>query len=1095
MFAEYAYDLRTADGELGPTYEMNYRLEAFNRAKALRKSPGLQLPWIERGPSNVGGRTRGLVVDPDDPSKNTWFAGSVGGGVWKTTDGGQNWFNLTPDLPNLSTVSLVMAPSNPDVIYAGTGEGYGNLDAVSGDGIWKSVDRGNSWTQLAATGSNRDFRLVNRMVIDPADENTLVAATGAGIFKTIDGGQSWTEQYAFSGPVTSRARGWVQHIVADPTDFSVQYASVNRVGIFKSTDAGNTWSEVLDIPSISGRRVELAVSPSNTNWIYAAVESDTGSELYLSENGGADWHEVQPTGEDVNWLNGQGWYDNTIAVHPFDSQIVYVGGLNIYRMTVSGSSGARTRTEEITGQGAVHVDHHGLYVFDVDQDARTFRILNTNDGGVGISNDGGNSWRMRIDGYNVTQFYSADKRPGRDEYTGGTQDNGTWRSRPDPGAGSPWIFVLGGDGFDTVWNGRDPNLVIGSSQFNGISRSTDGGGVWTSATDGLRDTGRGNAPFLTRVAKSTRDDDLVFALGTSGIWRSDDFAASWSLAEMDTSLWVLGSTGQVAPSRVNPLTIWAGTYVASNSFLSRLFLSRDGGLSFEPVDVLDNSIGRITGMTTHPTDEGTSYLLFSIDGEDKIIRTTDFGETWEPLTGFVNGESTNGFPDVATYSLVVMPHDPDWMWAGTEIGLFESTDGGQSWAYADNGIPAVAIWDMKIVDDEIVAATHGRGIWSVSIPEMLGFEPPVAATMPRLTDANYNASGNLQLDLTFYSAFDSTAVFVDGELIDSQAAREAGEVSLSVPYEAGSDQSRVDVQVRSYFEGREYPSQPVTVRVFETVAVQSSYTNDFNSSTSVNDFNGTGFSYNPGRIGLGGVEGGGLHSSHPYPLNAEFTFALRVPIRVAAQEATLSYVDAAIVEPGLDGFTPDQPGFRDYVTVEASVDGLEWMPIVEPYDARFSSRWEDLFPNGVPEPADFEPHQVDLLDFFQPGDEIFIRFRLFSDNVSNGYGWVIDNLEIQPNAPVSSESEEVPDVAFLEAAYPNPFQSETTVGFVLDQPAKVKLTVYDTAGRRLERLVEGTLSAGRHQAKWAPASAASGTYLLVLETPDRVVTRKVVLTQ
>ncbi len=162
-YARFHAMIRTNHGEAAPSYPFNYKLEELAKAKAAAAQRGLhktaaKLPWVERGPNNVGGRTRGLIVDPADPARKTWYAGSVGGGIWKTTDGGQTWANKTPELPNLATTSLAQAASNPNVIYAGTGEGFFNADAVNGDAVFKSFDRGETWQQLAATANNLEHR-------------------------------------------------------------------------------------------------------------------------------------------------------------------------------------------------------------------------------------------------------------------------------------------------------------------------------------------------------------------------------------------------------------------------------------------------------------------------------------------------------------------------------------------------------------------------------------------------------------------------------------------------------------------------------------------------------------------------------------------------------------------------------------------------------------------------------------------------------------------------------------------------------------------------------------------------------------------------
>ena len=944
LFAQWHAESQTLDGASGPGYPLNHRFIEFEKTRAAAKRSGVPLDWKERGPANVSGRTRALIVDPDDQTHGTWFAGAVGGGVWKTEDAGQSWMPLTDHLPNLGVSSMAMAPSDHDVIYVGTGEGFFNLDAVDGSGIFKTTDRGQTWTQLTSTALDGSFRHVNRLVVDPSNADVVLAATNTGIYRSENGGQDWSAVYPTGGSPDSEAI--VQDLRARPDDFNVIFAAENEVGVHRSLDAGRTW-ELVSGDEITGGfdRIELAISPSDPDVIYASIEHTEGSKLARSIDGGDTWVSIADRNEvnPVNWLGGQGWYDNTIAVHPFSSDIVYLGGIELWKATPPppGSPESRSRREligldrentesfldlvnfgggnqlggfvesgdadfsetgvtrddfvsveirfgpgksqkahrftvapdggtlgdggqgiprsewryqdyvevpfevwdidndqrlmvsfrdqaddgtwnliprnlegsrdtqsreyvlihtfpydadaqnaQIAGEGGaptqmlyffwpvlasggrfelpesvmrirqvnrevllreislatrgfdVHVDHHNIVMIPIDEDTGEFRILNANDGGVYWSPNGGETWQAKENGYNTAQFYAVAKRPGRDQYIGGMQDNGTWRSGFDPDSDGLWGELLGGDGFASLWKYDDPKQVLMSAQFNYIVKSKRGGGAWgfvdlcTAGGGGFSEepptcSGQSSldSPFFTQLAGSDVNPNLVFTIDALGIWRSEDFGDTWSLFSIGQDDWADSwYRGQVRISRADPDYVWAGSRLDEiTPFTGSLYLSTDGGRSFDPVNVPSDDIqinGRMTGLATHPGDPCKAYALYSLPDLPKILATADCGQTWKDLSGFANpssGASSNGFPDVSVYDLLVFPESPNVFWAGTEIGLFVSFDEGATWEYSDNGLLAASIWRLEYRDDQVIVATHGRGIWTVDVtPDIYG---------------------------------------------------------------------------------------------------------------------------------------------------------------------------------------------------------------------------------------------------------------------------------------------------------------------------------------------------------------------------------------
>lgn len=916
QFAKYFNEIRTAEGDPGPTYRPGYRLATVERLRAVSKGGKTVFPWLERGPGNVGGRTRAIIVDSRDVTRSTWIAGSVGGGIWRTTNKGLSWTPLTDHLPRLAIGALGQAPSNPAIMYAGTGEGYRNGDALIGDGMLKSVDGGLTWAPIPSTQGSYNFLFVNRLIIDPANANIVLVATSEGIFRTQNGGDSWTLSHA----ATSTA-GFYQ-IIHKPGDFSIQYAVEPNQGVWKSTDRGITWNkanEGLTFDS-SNLRVEIDVSPANPTRLFAMMENSVGPDkVFISDNEGLLWSRFS----DINMVNvagTQGWYDLMVKAHPFDQNIVFLGGIGLYKATLTGTTtansflvyennttsfldvvdfgggyfngGLRLGTDEPTstilaesmvpveirfgpgkkqlahrfvppdqagvlltsypfhdyvevpfevwdtknnrqlmvsfrdrnnnglfdliehdpqnvgreyifvharsyanqpnpqiGQnggvvtdmayflwpslkagatwdpanlpesklrfvfentqaysgaitvvgGGVHADQH--FMVATPSSATQFELVLGNDGGVYYSGDGGSSWNERDKGYNTSQFYGVDKKPGQNAYIGGTQDNGSWRSFVNPQPHQFWQGAGGGDGFEAIWHKENDLKLIATSQWNYITRSLNGGQGFSQAIRGMTDTSEEQgAQFLTVIEQSPSKPDLVYTVGKSGVWRSEDFAGNWELIPIPESAWGFDGRAKIKVSLHNDHIVWAGAEMdavsGGDDYDGKLHVSTNQGNSFSPVPTPSISPGRISGIATSFDESSTVYVTFAASNRAKIIRSTDMGQTWIDLTGFDPGPdglvSQNGFPDVEVYDVLDFPSSKR-LWAATEIGIIESKNDGQSWEIADNGLPAVAVWQLRLIDNQIVAATHGRGIWTLDatqVPQLVAVEPQQEASLP-----------------------------------------------------------------------------------------------------------------------------------------------------------------------------------------------------------------------------------------------------------------------------------------------------------------------------------------------------------------------------
>lgn len=1090
-FARALQEIKVPADRTAPEYEQGYQTRELTKALPFARADK-SIVWTSRGPGNVAGRAREILVDPGDPSNNTWYVASVGGGVWKTTDAGVSWRQLSDEIPNLAVSALVQAPSNPNIMYAGTGESFYSVDVINGNGILKSTDRGETWTPLAFTVDDYRFNNISRILVSPTDANLVLASTTVGrykgqyeptsnIFRSTDGGTTWTAVHTETGTgVLGDPR--ILQLVADPNNFNIQYACVYGGGIRKSTNGGLTWTTINSgITNLTGR-FELAISPVNTNILFAASQGSGHSELWKSSNGGATWVETFENGTEPNWLGSQGWYDNTIVCHPTDTGIVYVGGPELWQITMIGGTTSRTTTR-LASYSWPHPDHHMLRI--VPQQGGGWYLLNVNDGGVARTAGGATGYTMPITGMVTTQFYGVDKAPGRSAYFGGTQDNGTWQSGVDPGELSAWDHRIGGDGYETSWHFDDPLKLIGGYQYNGLQRSLDGGATWISATSGMTNNSSSTAPFITKIAKSQKRPDTIFAVGVSGVWKSTDFGGSWTLTPIvPADLGALSSFLTVRVSNANPDIVWAGSRMDDSG---RLNVSTNNGASFTPTSLYPLAVmGPLSGLATHPSDPNTAYAMFSFARRPKILRTTDLGATWTDITGY-NGTanfSSNGFPDVAVYDLVVWPNDTNRLWAATEIGIVESLDGGGSWALANYNLPAVGVWRLVAVEDEIIAGTHGRGIWSMTDPALETGQ----VYKPLFDFMVQPPSGGLSLQFNLRSEYDSTQVWVDGAKVQVTGPNTRRQtLAVSVPVLTSGLKT---AYARSFRGGVAYESVTRTVDALALAAPAFDYVNSLNSGA---DFQMTLFSVQT----PGGFADPALHTIHSYTNGSAPIAVLKTPIRIA-DSTILSYNEIAIVEPGDPGTVFGDGGFWDYVIVEGSRDGQTWLPVAPGIDARSDPSWESSFYSGSPAPSEslFRPHVTSLNDTFAKGETVLLRFRLYADGAVTGWGWAIDDISIQSTTGASPA--EVPRAVSLAQNHPNPFNPSTTIAFSLVRDGRVELKVYDARGALVRTLVDGQVAAGEQRVAWdgrdqGGRQVAAGVYLYRLRADGQELQRKMTL--
>ncbi|MBD0402231.1 T9SS type A sorting domain-containing protein [Flammeovirga sp. EKP202] len=1088
-FLQLMRSLKVRDGQNEAQYQKGYKLKETLKANAYFKSNRriaqtvTDEQWIERGPKNVPGRTRTLVVDKNDPSNNTWIIGSVSGGIWKTTNKGQNWTPLTDDLPTLSVSHISQSESDPNILYACTGEGYGNIDGVKGDGVFKSTDGGNTWFSLENTLNNEDFQIVNRLIIDPTNADNLTVCTSANpgnsyrssIFVSKDGGESWTKTYEERRSGFSFA---IHQVVASPDDFNVQYATINNKGILKSTDMGQSWS-LLSGYRVTGR-IELGISEVNPNFIYASIagngDASEDGNLYLSRDAGNTWA-LLGANDEIKVLGGQGWYDNAVLAHPYDENSFYVGGVDIWKINildednnvefqrVSDAYGASGRTinpsffrNGSTIIEGLHPDHHSFV--SVKTTENQFYIINTNDGGVYYSNTGTNpgedngDWTFAGYGYNTTQFYGIDKRSGVNQYIGGSQDNGTWISSTNPTKDSNYRMFIGGDGFDAIWHSEDEDKLLGSIYNNIIYKSNNRGSVYFESTNGLEDQGE-NAPFITKLANSKQNPDVVFAIGEQGVWKSSDFGSNWTLSPISSDQWGVSTFMDVEISEANTDVVWAG-----HNFSDALYVSKNDGVSFSPtgnnVDNLSVS-GSISGIVPDPIYEENAYVLFSYANSPKILKTTDFGENWVDISGFHQNESSaTGFPNVAVYDLLVFPFNDNYLWAGTEIGIFESLDGGASWHPLDGIIPNVCIWDMKYSDNQVYVGTHGRGIWSIDIP--INPQPEIISYTSTLT--------GIEVSIKIDAAADSIVMYSKSKkrIKGFNTSYDEGEHLLELD---SSDLTENAIQFISYKNNTPYKGKVTTLDITPYYTPSDSYYNEFTDYSTSSDFIAKGISF---QSSVTNFDFAALHSEHPYATNTINYCYLRTPIIVKDDNPNFFYKDVTLVA------TDD-----DYVSIEAKKGDDDWVNISGSYNASFNRFWEHYSNLGSNGAQNLEiRHQINLKEFYSAGDTILIRFKLSSGEINQNWGWAVTYLNIQSieEDPVSSS---VNQALFQSIkVYPTEVvNNETNVELETKGSEIINYQLVNLEGKVLQSSSFATLS-GKNKVPITLKTNEKGMYILVL---------------
>jgi photosystem II stability/assembly factor-like uncharacterized protein len=689
------------------------------------------LKWRLIGPFR-GGRAVAVAGVPGDST--TFYFGAVNGGIWKTSDAGTVWKPIFDSQPVGSVGAIAVAPSDAKTIYAGTGESDIRSDLSSGDGVYKSVDAGSTWTHVGL----EDTRQISRIVVDPRDPNVVyVAALGhaygpneqRGVYKSVDGGTHWTKvldqgdeigisdlAICSGNPQLLFAGTWNTHRPPWST-----YAPIDGPGggIYRSRDAGKTWSRLSGngLPEGDWGRIGIDIAPDGKR-VYALIQAKKAG-LYRSDDGGDTWtlENADPR------LTSRAWYFNSITLDPQNADVIYIPNVALYRSEDGG------KTISIVRGAPGGDDYHQIWV---DPRNSASMVLGT-DQGTTVSLDRGQTWSTWYNQPTAQLYHVITDNQFPYVVYGAQQDSGSAAvpSRTDHGQITPrdWFPAGGSESGYMAPDPKDPNIIYLSGTYGGVSRFNRRTGLsqditpWPVPTFGSEINLRKYRDPWTPVLLFSPADSTTLYLGTQYVMKTIDGGLHWQTISPDLT----GSTQQtgdklegpttvenakqrgygvvftIAPSALKREQIWAG------SDTGFIHLTRDGGKTWK--DVTPTRVtawSKISFIEASHYDPAVAYAAVDRSRLDDqapyLYRTRDFGASWQLIT---NGISAHAFlrgvrEDIERKGL---------LFAGTELGVYISFDDGDHWQSLQLNLPVTSVRDLTIHGDDLIVATHGRSFW------------------------------------------------------------------------------------------------------------------------------------------------------------------------------------------------------------------------------------------------------------------------------------------------------------------------------------------------------------------------------------------------
>lgn len=645
------------------------------------------IPNNGTGQLNGNGRLTSIAFHPTDP--NTFFVGAPAGGIWKTTDGGVSWTNHVTGLVRLGVSGIVINNTNPNIMYIATGDRDGG-DAP-GYGVWRSTDGGLTW---APRNNGMGNRTINDILIHPTNPNILIAAgSNRIIYRSNDGGANWQA----SANLGNNPKDIAMH----PTNPNIIYAAGTR--FHRSTDGGATWTRIIGALPNTPQRMALAVSIDEPNWVYVLAGGANGLiGIFRSTDSGANFTLRTNTPNILDYaLNGSGtnsqaWYDLVIAADPTDANVIYTGGINLWKSTDAG-----TTMNSISywvgpsgGRDGVHADQHSL-----DFSPLNGRLYNGNDGGLYVTPDNGTTWNDLSSGLAIAQVYKIGvSQQTEDLVINGYQDNGTGINR-----GTLFQTEIGGDGMECIIDPTDDQFMYGALYYGDIRRSTNGGNTFASISNPIGEQGA----WVTPYKLDPNNPNTMFA-GYDNIWRNNNVRGGTVWTQISN----FASTANIrdiaiAPSNSNVVYISKNdnSFRVSNNALAAnptwTNLSANLPVNNEPLDI-----------EIDPTDP--QHVFIALDRN--IYESVNGGTSWTNISGVL--------PNINLNTIIIDKDSPvEAMYVGMDVGIYYKDNTLADWEPYSTGLPNLEVTELEIhyngndCRSLLYAATYGQGLWKSDLKD------------------------------------------------------------------------------------------------------------------------------------------------------------------------------------------------------------------------------------------------------------------------------------------------------------------------------------------------------------------------------------------